>query len=569
VKNRSTSTRSTVLLLGAGTGEATCGILYVASYLRRGGVEAYVRLTDDDETPAAQERSLGELLAHLRPRVVGVSLKWFHHVSRGLRMARLIKRLDPEVRVVFGGNSATSWWRELLSQGCVDDVVLGDGEGPFLSLCRGDAEPPNVVSRGATTQPAHRYVQGVSSADVHYSHFETLFLSRLDLRSYSGWVAPGKGCGENCLYCGGTRGLQKATFGRAKPFLRPVESVQRDHREVVPHTWQLRYDFAGSTAAFLEQAWGEVDLSRHATTYFLWGVPPPELAETLSRRFGRVYMVLDIGCFSEAQRLETLKRGLLKPCPTDRELFEVIERCKQLPNLELEVSGIAGLPFANHLSLSQERKLVRRVLEAGCTIGYQRLESQPGALVTEHPGRFGMVSEATTFEQFVSFFDAQEPGDRGVPMVRYADAKLEDAVQRTADEVDAEAWAAMDRRARVDLRPRSRLISVAAREEVSLGDWLGAWRVPAKLRATPLTVVRGETGQGFTAAPHLSARQFESPALQQGPEAEALLAVLGAFERATPVERALDALRRQAGLDASLAREAVEHLAAGRFLKVV
>ena len=77
-----------MLLLGAGTGEATCGMLYVASALRRGGVEAFVRLTDDDETPPGMERSLRELLAHLRPRVVGVSLKWFHHVARGLRLAR-------------------------------------------------------------------------------------------------------------------------------------------------------------------------------------------------------------------------------------------------------------------------------------------------------------------------------------------------------------------------------------------------------------------------------------------------------------------------------------------------
>lgn len=570
---RSAKGRSSVLLLGAGTGEATCGILYVASSLRRGGVEAYVRLTDDDLTPDEVERSLRELLAHLQPRVVGISLKWFHHVARGLLLAGLIRELDPEVRVVFGGNSATSWWRELLSQGCVDDVVLGDGEAPFLALCRGDADAPNVVSRGPDgalpDKAPHRYVQGTSSSDVYYSHFEALFLSQLDLRSFSGWVAPGKGCGENCLYCGGTRGMQKATFGRAKPFLRPVECVQRDHRAVAPHTWQLRYDFAGSTAAFLEQCWEGIDLSRHATTYFLWGVPPPELAEALSRAFGRVYMVLDIGCFSETQRLETMKRGLLKPCPTDRELFEVIERCQRLPNLQLEVSGIAGLPYANHLSLNQEQKLVTRVLEAGCTIGYQRLEAQPGALVTEHPERFGMVTEAKSFEEFVSFFQAQEPGDRAVPMLRYADQKLEDAVQKTADAVDARVWEAMERREHVALKPGTRLVDAsAAREVFGLREWLGAWRVPAKLAQEQVTVVRSVNGQGFTAAPKLSAKQFHHPLVQQGPEAQALLAVLDAFAKPTTVEAAVQALRAKAKLDPQLAEEVIAHLAAGKFLAV-
>src|SRR6185295_8241993 len=280
---------SPVLLLGAGSGEATCGILYLASYLRRHGVEAYVQLDDDGGT----ERRLEALMARVRPKLVGISLKWFHHVAGARRLARAVRKIDPGARIVLGGNSATFWWRDLVQWDCVDFVALGDGEVPLRSLCRGDPSPPNVVTRDAPHDsggaPALSYVQGADSRDVFYSHFDELFLSQLDLHSFSGWVAPGKGCSENCLYCSGTRGLQNATFGRADPFLRPEECVRADHREIVPRTWQLRYDFAGSTAAFLERTWEGVDLTRHSTTYFLWGVPPPELAETLSRRFQRAY----------------------------------------------------------------------------------------------------------------------------------------------------------------------------------------------------------------------------------------------------------------------------------------
>jgi hypothetical protein len=561
--------KNPVLLLGAGTGEATCGILYVASYLRRGGVEAFVRLTDDDATEEELERSLSGLLAHVKPRVVGLSLKWFHHLARLEVMAKLIKRLDASIEIAVGGNSATYWWKELLGWSCIDHVVLGDGEAPMLALCRGEADAPNVLSRGkggaVPDKAPMKYVQSTASTDVYYSHFDELFLSQLDRHSFSGWVAPGKGCGENCLYCAGTRGLQKATFGRAKPFLRPVECVVADHREVVPRTWQLRYDFAGSTAAFLEECWGELDLSKHSTTYFLWGVPPPELAETLSRRFGRVYMVLDIGCFSETQRLETMKKGLLKPCPTNAELMEVIERCQKLPNLQLEVSGIAGLPYANHLTLAQEKKLVERVVGLGCSIGYQRLESQPGALVTEHPERFGMISEARTFEDFRTFFHAREDGDRSVPMLRYADAKLERAVQRTSEEVDELVWAAAERKARVEVKPKTKLINAAvATERFSLKDWLGAYKVPAAVAKEQVTVIRSVDGAGLSCAPGVSARKFVDPLLQQGDEAQVLLSVLGAFENATPVERAVKALEKR--VDPELSWQVIEQLAAGKFL---
>lgn len=555
---------SPVLLLGAGSGEATCGILYLASYLRRHGVEAYVQLDDDGGTG----KRLEALLSRVRPKLVGISLKWFHHLAGARRIAQAVRKIDPEARIVLGGNSASYWWKDLVRWDCIDGVVLGDGEVPLLSLCRGDASPPNVVTRASAGPPALSYVQGASSRDVFYSHFDELFLSQLDLHSFSGWVAPGKGCGENCLYCSGTRGLQKATFGRADPFLRPEESVRWDHREIVPRTWQLRYDFAGSTAAFLERTWEGVDLSRHSTTYFLWGVPPPELAATLSRRFQRAHMVLDIGCFSQAQRQEQMSRGLLKPCPDDARLLEVIESCRAHPNLQLEISGIAGLPFASARTLEEERRLVERVLDLGCTVGYQRLEAQPGALVTEHPERFGMATEARTFQEFLRYFEHLEPGAPTVPMVRYLDPKLEAAVQQTSDEVDRLVWRSAERRGRVAVHGRTRLVNAAASTRTfELGEWLGQHRAPARVAKEQVTVVRSVDGAGVTCAPSLSRRRFSDPALQQGEEGSALLAVLAAFERPAAVDAAVARLRSGAKMDPALAREAIDQLAAGRFLR--
>jgi len=563
---------SPVLLIGAGTGEATCGILYLAGYLRRHGIEAWVRLYDGDESEAELERELARLLAHVRPRLVGISLKWFHHVARAQLIAKALRKIDPDVQIALGGNTAAYYWKDLLGWDCIDHVVLGDGEAPLLALCRGDASPPNVVTRTGAEIPRRAplaYVQGTKSEDVYYSHFDEIFLSKLDLHSFSGWVAPGKGCGENCVYCGGTRGIQQATFGRAKPFLRPEESVLRDHREIAPRTWQLRYDFAGSSGAFLDRAWAGVDLSQHSTTYFLWGVPPRDLVDTLARTFRRVFMVLDIGCFSEAQRLGLIKRGLLKPCPTDRELMEVIEDCRRHPNLELEISGIAGLPYASEVTLEQERRLVEHVISLGCAIGYQRLEAQPGALVTEHPERFEMKSEARNFPEFLAYFAQRDAGGDGtVPMLRFGDPALEAAVQRTSEQLEATVRKHAAARGAFDVDGRTRLQNKsAATLQFELGDWIGSYRVPQKVAREPVTVIRSVNGMGLACAPSLSPRRFSDPLLEQGEAGAALLAVLAAFERPTRVDAALTRLRSSARLDSASAQEVIEHLAAGRFLQ--
>src|SRR4051794_39192999 len=116
--------RSPVLLLGAGTGEATCGILYLASYLRRNGIEAFVRLYDFDVTEDEVTASLEALVARVRPKLVGISLKWFHHVDRALLVARTLRKIDPSIEIVFGGNSASYWWRELAAYDCIDHIAL-------------------------------------------------------------------------------------------------------------------------------------------------------------------------------------------------------------------------------------------------------------------------------------------------------------------------------------------------------------------------------------------------------------------------------------------------------------
>ncbi|WNG44749.1 cobalamin-binding protein [Archangium minus] len=563
---------SPVLLLGAGTGEATCGILYLAGYLRRGGIEAFVRLYDGDETEEEVSRSLEALVARVRPRLVGISLKWFHHVHRALLLARTLREIDPDIRIVVGGNTASFWWRELHAFDCIDHIILGDGERPLLALCQGEPSPPNCVTQAPDGTPRRlplEYVQGATnSEDIYYSHFHDIFLSHQDRHAFSGWVAPGKGCGENCLYCGGARGNQKAAFGRAKPFLRSEESVRRDHQEIAQRTWQFRYDFSGSSAAFLQGTWAGVDLSRHSCMYFLWGVARMELIDALAQTFEHVHMVLDIGCFSEQQRHEQMRRGLLKPCASDQQLLELIDGCRRHKNLDIEVSGIAGLPFASAATLEEEVRLVERVMSLDCLVGYQRLEAQPGALATEHPARFDMVSEARTFTEFLEYFEQREPGDVSVPMLRFRDAALERAVQRTSEHVDALARKHEEKKQRIALNGRTRLKNTAPSTlRFKLGDWLGAHRVPAKVAQEQVTVVRSVNGTGLACAPSVNPRKFTDPTLDQGEDGKILLTTLATFEQPTTVASAVAQLGAKLKLDPHSAREVIEHLVDGRFLQ--
>ncbi|MBS2028538.1 MAG: cobalamin-dependent protein [Deltaproteobacteria bacterium] len=562
---------SPVLLLGAGAGEAACGILYIASYLRRGGVEAYVRVFDWDVTEDEMRTSLEALLGRVRPKVIGLSLKWFHHVYRAIQLARIIRDIDPEIRIAVGGNTAAHWWRELSALDCFDDIILGDGELPLLALCQGHPAPPNCISRKSGVKPERvplEYVQSATNSDdVYYSHFSELFLSERDRNAFSGWIAPGKGCKENCLYCAGARKNQREDFGRLNPFVRPEGPVRRDHAEIAPHTWQIRYDFPGSTAEYLEATWAGVDLSKHLCTYFLWGLPTIEMIDALSSHFEKVYVVLDIGCFSELQRQALMSKGVLKPCPTNAELFNFIELSRKNRNVELEVSGIAGLPLASKETLREELKFAETVIAMDCVGGYQRLEAQPGALVTDRPERYDMQTEARSFSEFLSYFEQLEPGDNSVPMIRFKDRALEAEVQRTAEQVSELAWAHRTKRREVPMKATTRLRTAASSRQFTMSDWFGSHGVPARVAKEPMTVVRSTYGAYLNLTTAVSPRKFADPSLRHGEEARILQAALLTFDQPIPVPQGVTRLASSARIDAQTAREAIQFLAEGLFLQ--
>ena len=55
----------------------------------------------------------------------------------GLRIARNIKKRNPSAHIVFGGWHPTAVPEQVLSEDCVDQVVIGEGEEAFLAIARG------------------------------------------------------------------------------------------------------------------------------------------------------------------------------------------------------------------------------------------------------------------------------------------------------------------------------------------------------------------------------------------------------------------------------------------------
>src|SRR6185436_19186313 len=78
-------------------------------------------------------------LRKLKPRFFGIDLHWLPHVHGATELASLLKRLHPEIPIVFGGISSTYFHEELIRNPDVDFVLRGSvTERALLALVRGD-----------------------------------------------------------------------------------------------------------------------------------------------------------------------------------------------------------------------------------------------------------------------------------------------------------------------------------------------------------------------------------------------------------------------------------------------
>src|SRR5687767_9875072 len=69
--------------------------------------------------------ALDEILGALETPLIGIDLHWMVHVQGSLAVAKHIRAVRPDIRIVFGGISSTYYARELVAYPFVDMVMQG------------------------------------------------------------------------------------------------------------------------------------------------------------------------------------------------------------------------------------------------------------------------------------------------------------------------------------------------------------------------------------------------------------------------------------------------------------
>ncbi|KOR32366.1 hypothetical protein TI05_07745 [Achromatium sp. WMS3] len=124
------------------------GIAYIAAILEREkfdvkildafieGWEQETRINDNKILVGLSFKQIKNIIAESNPDVVGITSMFTSQRKNAHKVATIVKEVDNNIVVIFGGAHPTSAPESVLEDYCVDVVVLGEGENVIALLIR-------------------------------------------------------------------------------------------------------------------------------------------------------------------------------------------------------------------------------------------------------------------------------------------------------------------------------------------------------------------------------------------------------------------------------------------------
>lgn len=188
-------------------------------------------------------------LSSIEADIFGIDLHWLPHVHGAINLARIIKELHPNSKVLIGGFSATYFAQEILQDyPFIDYVLRGDLQETAIVKLAGAVESgkdvsniENLVYRSATGikfNPISHSPDDIDKVFLNYGVLMRNAIKYADVRAhlpYKVWIKNPSamtliehGCQLNCGFCGGSNYTFSKYFNGKSPMFRKPDRVAEE-----------------------------------------------------------------------------------------------------------------------------------------------------------------------------------------------------------------------------------------------------------------------------------------------------------------------------------------------------
>lgn len=356
------------------------GFLTLAAFLGRHGYR--VRIVNLALRMMRSRRFQPErFLSRLRPKLFGIDLHWLAHAHGGPAVAALLKRLHPDIPIVFGGISASYFHEELIQDPAVDFVLRGSVTEPHLLALLQELEGgrrfgrvPNLTwkdGRRVRVNPPTPEPLSIDEFVLDVGGMVSAVASRLDFwtsvpfRAF--WRHPitavftVRGCARKCVTCGASEAAFRRFMPGRHPVLRSPEGVARmvgDLSEISRAPVFLVGDLRDGGEGYAEavvDALGRRPVSNRIVFEF-FEPPPSDLLARIDGSIPRWAAELSPESHDEGVRLRLGKADY-----TNAALEAALEAILRLRCEQLDMFFMIGLPGQTRTSVMETVEWIGRL----------------------------------------------------------------------------------------------------------------------------------------------------------------------------------------------------------------
>lgn len=409
------------------------GVFAIADFLEREGFGVEI-INYPLEQYLNPNWSLKDYLRTIDFKICGIDLHWIHNAHGAIEIARTVKEVNPNSKIVLGGFSASYFHDQILKYyGVIDGVIKGEAEVPLLEFAQKTDRNqsldsiPNLSFRTTSNHIKSNPIKYVAKSldDLNFSNTKILksakqyFDCSRKIMGISFNVPIGRGCPFNCPFCGGGQRALQSVIGRSKVVLRNPEKVIEDITTIVD-TYNVPSLFFGhgsypATFKFWKTLFGliqkeKIDIGGDLE---IWRLPfPKEMWQIFYKTFPRRNSSISISPRTLSSKVHQRVMEICDPTfKFPKNQIEGLIKNANLYQRTLRIWLTAGFPFQSRLDVQKDFNFALK-----CMYKYGKTKSKPisimiepyhifpGSPAFESPETFGINLNYNSFLQLKDFF---------------------------------------------------------------------------------------------------------------------------------------------------------------------
>ena len=401
------------------------GFLTMAGYLKERGksvriVNVALKMLTDPKF------DFERFLARIRPKTIGIDLHWMPHCHGAVELARLSKKVHPDVPVMFGGLSSTYFHDQLVRDYPeIDFVLRGDStEEPLHTLLEtldngGDLHGvPNLTwskDDEVRVNPLTFVPRKLDYVDVHPEVLVDMAVRYRDVTGvlpFNGWlgnpitmVLPLKGCAFECVTCGSSASTCKMMTNRRKVAFRSASNLVKNLKAISKLSKGaivIPGDLLQGGKKYAKAVIDEIQASgvKNDICFEFFDVPPLDFLKYIDDRVPNWSFEVSPESHDREVR-HTMEGGAGYE---NEEMEEVLREALKLNCRRIDVFYMIGLPLQTYESVMETVDYCESLYEWGdkrlqCFISPMGPFLDPGSAIFEEPEKFGFTKLAHTVEE--------------------------------------------------------------------------------------------------------------------------------------------------------------------------